>query len=87
MAGKKNNRAVCSFQSADDPVGDHLPVAVLEMIAAIQQRASEPARDLTAVAGSGLCVWKSRPNADQQQLNQRSGRNHQPEWQQATAVN
>jgi hypothetical protein len=30
-AGKKNNRAVRSFQSADDPVGDHLPAAVLEI--------------------------------------------------------
>jgi hypothetical protein len=29
--GRKNNRAVCIFQSADDPVGDHLPAAVLEI--------------------------------------------------------
>ena len=28
FGGKKNNRAGCSFQSADDPVGDHLPAAV-----------------------------------------------------------
>ena len=47
MAREKNNRDVCSFQSADAPVGDHLPVAVLEMIAGEEQRASGPDRVLT----------------------------------------
>lgn len=59
VAGKKNNRAVCSFQSADDPVGDHLPVAVLEMIAGLQQRASWPARDLTTVEAADYVSGKA----------------------------